>query len=252
MSCADVETWLHPFVDGELDLVRHVEVERHLAGCERCTRLLEGHKALRVGLKERVPYYRAPAGLEARLRSALREAEAPGRRLARQRRWLGLAAALAVAAVGIWSLGRNHSLSSVDETLAQELTANHVRSLMADHLTDVAASDRHVVKPWFNGKLDFSPPVVDLAEQGFPLVGGRLDVLQGRPVAALVYGRHQHRINLFVSPSRERADHLLREAERDGYQLVGWTGAGMAFWAVSDLNLAELREFVRLLQDQVQ
>src|SRR5258708_565596 len=138
----------------------------------------------------------------------------------------------------------------MNDRIGQEVVASHVRSLLADPLTDVASSDRHTVKPWFAGKLDFAPTVVDLSAAGFPLVGGRLDYLEHRPVAALVYSRRKHAINLFIWPSEHATSGgKLQSATTQGYQIVHWKEAGTAYWAISDLNMSELRQFVQLIRD---
>ena len=158
-------------------------------------------------------------------------------------------AALVLVAVISWNLGRVSRAPSGDGLVAQEVIDSHVRSLMANHLEDVPSTDQHTVKPWFNGKLDFSPPVTDLAKDGFPLIGGRLDYLENRPVAALVYQRRKHFINLFIWPSTH--DSRQGAVMRQGYNVLHWTQSGMAFWAASDLNSTELQEFVKLFQQPV-
>jgi anti-sigma factor RsiW len=165
------------------------------------------------------------------------------------RRLLAVAASLALILTASWGLVRALRARSDDAFLIEELVATHVRSqLLPSHRFDVASADPHTVKPWFEGKLDFSPPVNDLAGQGFPLVGGRLDYLHNRPVAALVYRRRRHTINLFIWPSSPGGEAAPRRATRQGFHLFQWTGSGMTFCAVSDLNEGELQEFVRLIQ----
>jgi anti-sigma factor RsiW len=159
-------------------------------------------------------------------------------------RWLALAASVAIVAIGSWRLGTRHAAS---EILADQVLASHVRSLMPGHLDDVVSSDQHTVKPWFNGKLDFSPPVHDFSGRGYPLLGGRLDYLNGRPVAALVYGRRQHLINVFLWPAAGPVSSGA-PLERQGYHLLHWTTPEYAYWVASDLGLSELTDFAGLLQ----
>ncbi len=165
------------------------------------------------------------------------------------RRVLAVAASLALATAVGWGLARVFSIRSADAFLAQELVASHVRSeMLPGHRFDVASSDAHTVKPWFEGKLDFSPPVKDLVAEGFPLSGGRLDYLHGRAVAALVYQRRKHTINLFIWPTSPGDDAVSKSATRQGFHLLQWTKSGMTFCAVSDLNENELRDFALLIQ----
>lgn len=247
MNCEEVQPLTHAYADRELDVVTSLEVERHLAECPNCSQACENIGSLKGRLKAGDLYRTAPLGLSRRVRSAIGAQAIPG-----PTSWwwhmpkLGISAAALglVALVALMTLGRE----SADDRLAQEVTSSHVRSLMAAHLTDVASSDQHTVKPWFAGKLDFTPPVLDLAEHEFPLVGGRLDYLQGRPVAALIYRRHQHLINVFIWPAKNRATIPDQASSAQGYNLIHWTASGMTFWAVSDLNRTELREFVELLK----
>jgi len=204
-------------------------------------------RRLSVAIRQELPPLQAPAELRRRVRAAVREAGAgsSGRFApAHAARWLALAASLAAVTAGGWWLG----LRSAGETaLADQVLASHVRSLMPGHLTDVLSSDQHTVKPWFNGKLDYSPPVSDFAGQGYPLIGGRLDYMGGRSVAALVYGRRQHIINVMLWPATSRTDGFAVRT-RQGYHLLHWTTADYTYWVVSDLGLAELQDFARLLR----
>ncbi|HLY59189.1 MAG TPA: anti-sigma factor [Terriglobia bacterium] len=254
MSCQETEGLIHGYVDGELDLVRSIEIERHMEGCEGCAHAYQTQQSLKSAFRSAPLRFKAPAELQSRIQSSLRKAgkAAPAPRAFHwlpTLRWAGAVAALALMAVIGWNLARVARPPSGDDLVAQEVLASHVRSLMANHLADVPSTDQHTVKPWFNGKLDFSPPVVDLAGDGFPLVGGRLDYLEDRPVAALVYQRRKHFINLFIWPSA--SDSGQRAVMRQGYNLIHWTHSGMTYWAASDLNNSELQEFVQLIQAPV-
>jgi anti-sigma factor RsiW len=250
LSCQETGGLIHAYLDGELDLVRNLEIEQHLHGCNSCTQDYERLRALQGAIRNNTFRFEPPASLENRVRVAIRrEAHTHARPLIWSWRWAIAAVTLVVLAVLLLNLVTLRKDQSADDLVSQEIVSSHVRSLMASHLTDVATSDQHTVKPWFDGKLDFSPPVRDLATQGFALVGGRLDYVGNRPVAALVYQRRQHLINLFVWPSAVNPSATERASVRQGYNLIHWTNAGMTFWAISDLNLAELQEFARDLQD---
>ena len=249
MNCKDAQSLIDGYVDGELDLVKNLEIEKHLQECTLCAQGYKDQQSLRDAIKSGPFYFKPPAELRGRIQQSLRTAAQPE---ARSRvlpwRWLSVAAPVAAAAVLVLALVPLLRGPSADELLAREVIASHVRSLMANHLADVPSSDEHTVKPWFNGKLDFSPPVKNLAEQGFPLIGGRLDYIGNRPVAGLVYQRHKHFINLFVWPLEVKSDIGPKSLSRQGYNLFHWVNAGMTYWAVSDLEKGELQNFVRLAQ----
>ena len=249
MSCRETIGLIHAYLDGELDLLRNIEIAEHLRDCNACARNLESLRGLQRAVRNSAFRFEPSAGFENRIRAAVRrEARVDSRPLATSWRWLSAAALLVCLVVLILGLAMFRKGQSVDELMAQEIVSSHIRSLMPGHLTDVVTSDQHTVKPWFDGKLDFSPPVRDLTQQGFTLLGGRLDYVD-RPVAALVYQRRQHLINLFVWPSTAGPNTTERASVRQGYNLIHWTNAGMNFWAISDLNLPELQEFARDLQD---
>ncbi|MDT5156866.1 MAG: hypothetical protein QOH51_1223 [Acidobacteriota bacterium] len=255
MNCQRTQELLHGYLDGELDLAGSLEVERHMQECQSCACVYNNQTALRSAFTDSALYYPAPAKLQKRIRSSLRQAnkaEAPVRAL--PWRWLTAGAALAfvlLIAFFIWSALPGRLGPSRDDLLAQEVVSAHVRSLMGTHLTDVASSDQHTVKPWFDGKLDFAPQVRDFSDQGYPLVGGRLEYLNNRTAAALVYQRQKHLINVLIWPSEHSADSEPELTTRQGYNLIHWTRGGMTYWAVSDLNGVELQELTRLIQEQV-
>jgi len=243
MECRDVRDRLSPFLDDELDPVTSREISLHLASCPDCAAALDRQRKLGESLRRDLEYHRAPDLLRARVahavRAAVRREDARSRPSSPTWRWLSAAAAVIALAGGTWLLTRGRA----DDLTAREVVSGHVRSLMANHLTDVASTDQHTVKPWFAGKLDFSPPVTDFAEAGFPLVGGRLDYLEDHSVAALVYQHRNHVINVFVWPMAGAREGAAPAVTRQGFHMIHGAHAGMAFWVVSDLNVAELATF---------
>ena len=247
MTHPDVEAQVDAYLDGELAASDAAELGAHLAGCASCERFRADRLALRAAIAAEMPRLDAPDLLRARIRAALRQEVASSRSRPVTRtawRWLALAASLAVVAVGSWRLGSARTASTI---LADEVLASHVRSLMPGHLSDVVSSDQHTVKPWFDGKLDFSPPVHDFAGRGYPLLGGRLDYLNGRPVAALVYGRRQHVISVFLWPA-DRPEGAAAPVMRRGYHVLHWATPNFAYWVASDVGLSELTDFAGLLR----
>jgi anti-sigma factor (TIGR02949 family) len=249
MVCQDAMDRLSPFLDDELDPVASREVARHLESCPDCAAAFERQRKLGETLRRDLEYHRAPDLLRARVvrdtRAALRRDGARLRPATQPWRWLSVAAALIAVVGGTWmvaTLPRDRG----DDAIAREAVAGHIRSLMANHLTDVTSTDQHTVKPWFAGKVDFSPPVTDFAAAGYPLVGGRLDYLQGHPVAALVYLRHKHTINVFVWPVASAQEGITPATTHQGFHVIHGTHAGMAYWVVSDLNAEELASFARM------
>jgi anti-sigma factor RsiW len=253
MSCTETEEVIHGYLDGELDLVRSLAVDQHLKDCPACTRAYRERQSLRTAMAGGPLYFEAPNSLKKRVHSAVRQASKVERRAeGRHWRWnwtwpslvVPLGTAALVMAIALPLVMGN----SPKDPQVEEILSAHVRSLMVDHLTDVASSDQHTVKPWFDGKVDFAPPVNNLADHGFPLAGGRLDYVDGRPVAALVYQRHKHFINLFIWPASSNSTSAEKLAVRQGYNLIHWNESGMTFWAVSDLNPAELSDFKQFIK----
>ena len=249
MRCTDAQTLIESWFDGELDLLRNVEIEQHLGDCPICEPMHQDVIELRSRIREEVPYFRASPDLQQRIRAIAREKRAEtSRSQVPLWAWSGAIAAIVLFAVITVGLVRRASESSREQMITQEIVADHLRSLMANHLTDVTSTDQHTVKPWFNGKLDFAPPVNDFAAEGFPLIGGRLDYLDGRPVAALVYQRRLHPINLFVWTAPEKYADKATQQTRQGYSILFWARDGMTYCAISDLTVDEMQTLAALLQ----
>ncbi|MCU1272193.1 MAG: hypothetical protein JWN74_3487 [Acidobacteriaceae bacterium] len=249
MNCELAQTTIHGYFDGELDAVRSTEFERHLEHCHECQSVLESIESLRTQLQQSDLYEHASPQLREKVRKQLAQAAGTGRLSAGHwRRWFlvptfgAMAAAAAVIAIILFVVP-----SRTQSPLSAELIDAHVRSLQPGHLMDVESTDQHTVKPWFDGKLDFVPPVSDYAAQGFPLVGGRLDVVDGHNVAALVYSRRKHYINVFVWPYREKEPGFVSSGSRQGYNWVAWQSGDMRFCVVSDAALSDLRELKDLI-----
>jgi anti-sigma factor (TIGR02949 family) len=247
MQCDEVRPRLDAYIDGELAEDECAPLLAHLADCPECGPEAAALTRLRDGIRHAAPIYRAPEALRSHIRAALRAeaaASAGASRVAPS--WLAYAASILVAV----AVGSGGTLLVTGErqgdAIASELIDSHLRSLLGSHLTDVASSDQHTVKPWFAGRSELSPPAVDLAGEGFPLVGGRLDVIAGKPVPALVYRRREHVINLFVLPA-SRGD-LGATLSRHGYSLRHWNEGDLGFWAASDAAPSELAEFERVFR----
>jgi anti-sigma factor RsiW len=268
--CPDRETLLQALLDGELDAANVLAAEAHLRTCPGCSSYYQTLQALRTRLAEADLAEAAPPGLRSKIEAMIEAESRPA--AARRRAWWARPApareragwnssaspvgsrALWTASTAGWSTAAAMTAVAASlmvaqwagppsATLQDQLVASHVRSLEASHLIDVATSDRHVVKPWFNGKISFAPPVIDLSDQGFPLVGGRLDYAGDQEVAALVYRRHAHVINLFIMPARPHPLAWLRRGAPTSYSVVHWTRDGLDFWAVSDVDAGQLDAF---------
>jgi anti-sigma factor RsiW len=250
MACSEKEYLLHGHFDGELDLLSSLEMEEHLKTCDDCAQEFRDQQTLRGALHCEGLYEPAPRGLQTRIRTALqvKGSARPASLRHPAIPWLALAAAIAIVAlVGLRILSDTQSRSS-DDLVAQEVVESHVRSLQLGHLMDVPSTDQHTVKPWFDGKIDFAPPVTDLAPQGFPLIGGRLDYLDHRNVAALIYQRRKHVINVFIWPDQVGSDQPPRTEMMDGYRLIHWQQNTMEFWAISDVSQDDENQLAALLR----
>ena len=266
MNCEQATDLMDGYLDGELDPITNQAIEQHLRECRNCDERYTANRTLIRAINSAIPYHKAPVELRERIQSSLREeTERPARNVAPDARsmitkkpreprsvlfgtswnWLALAASIVFVAIVAWNLvpKLQQRSPSAEQFLATQLIASHARSLLANHLTDVASSDHHTVKPWLDAKLDFAPAVVDLSSEGFPLIGGRLDYLDNRPVAALVYGRRKHFINLFIWPAAADSTRAPKTMTRQGYQLLHWGDSEFNYWAVSDVNTDDLQTF---------
>jgi anti-sigma factor RsiW len=255
VSCELTQRFVPGYLDDELDLVRMIETETHLKSCAACALELENQQALRDALRRSSLAYTGPAVLRDRIQASLRASsgiEVQERKIKWPSmqiwQWAGAVAVIALFSLSGWQLTARLRAPSNDQRIVAEVFSSHVRSLEANHLMDVVSTDQHTVKPWFDGKLDYSPPVEDLASDGFPLVGGRLDYIEGRDVAALIYQRRKHFINVFVWPPHPGYNSTQGIESRQGYNIMRWSRGGFQFWAVSDVVASDLAEFVRQLE----
>jgi anti-sigma factor RsiW len=242
MTCNEAEILLHALLDGELDASNARVVESHVENCSRCAPQLRAFRGLRQAMPIGQLHFTAPASLRRRIEKAFPAAPqlASSRRSVLKGFVMGTALSTAMAASLVVAVVRTDQ----DQRVLGDIVSAHVRSLQADHLTDVRTSDQHTVKPWFNGKVDIAPPVVDLTAKGFMLLGGRLDYIDGQTVPSIVYRRRTHVINLFVAQGAPSETREARLQTMQGFNIQRWTAGGLEFFAISDINAEELREFV--------
>jgi anti-sigma factor RsiW len=260
MTREEANRLLHAYIDGELDPVKSLELEAHLAENPSVRAACERLREMSAAIRDKADYHAAPAWLETRVRAAI--PAGPGNVSARPAlwRWLKRAGSLAVAADWLrpaasfaavalvtWMVALGYMRPGEDERITQEMLASHVRATLANRFYDVASSDQHTVKPWLSARLAFSPPVADLSASGFELAGGRLDYIGAQPVAVLVYKRREHPIDVFVWPVEAQKSE--QTFARDGFNIERFAKNGMGFWVVSDLNRNELDDFTRLLAE---
>jgi anti-sigma factor RsiW len=249
MNCEEARQSLDAYVDGELELTTQLAIETHLAECVFCQDAAKRITNCSLIVRMNMPAYKAPPELKAKVRATLRKGEKPSYRWLSPGRRMAYAAALIIltsALVWTWL-----SLSPVyDKQLVADAISNHSRSLMVSHLVDCPSADPHTVRPWFNGKLDYSPPVADLTSAGYTLVGGRVDILEQRPVAAIVYQHGKHVINLFIWPATGRKIEMDVQSER-GYHFCGWSKAGLNFLCISEVTAADLETFEDEVRERV-
>jgi anti-sigma factor RsiW len=274
MTCEQMKRQVDARIDGELSSAEAAAFDAHVGGCAECRELIERRRAVSQAVRAKAPRFEAPKELREVLVTAASAPPERGRspeyregdegslqarpalapsptspryagRGANRLQWLAMAASLVIVAVGSWQLATRRAEGAL---MSEVVLESHVRSLLGDHLTDVTSTDQHTVKPWFNGKLDFSPPVYDFAGKGYPLLGGRLEYLGGKQVAALIYERRKHLINVFLWPTSAGNTSGPASGSMNGYHLHHWSRPDFTYWVASDLGEAELTEFVGLLQ----
>jgi anti-sigma factor RsiW len=251
MACERADTLVHGYFDNELDALRAAEFESHLEKCPECVAALDALESLRSTINVAQPYEKMSASFRKKILADLNVKSPPVTATSRATtnwRWLAMAAAFLLLIYGGWRVASLSRGDSREALLASKVVDAHLRSLQPGHLEDVISTDQHTVKPWFDGKIDFAPPVRDFSEQGFPLQGGRLDVVDNRTVAALVYGRRKHVVNVFIWPSSEK-DAAPRTGSIQGYQWIDWRKQGMEFYAVSDASAPDLDQLQRLFSN---
>jgi len=255
MDCEKIELNIEPYLDGELTLSDRRDFEEHVSECNQCETKLEALRTVSE-LINNSTYNKAPTNLKLTIQNQLRDYTGEQSEKFNFIHWFGFGTgAMAFGAFVTWLVmavlisAPLQSPIELHAALADQIVSSHVRSLMVDHMIDVKSSDRHTVKPWFNGRVDFSPPVKDLNKQGYKLLGGRLDYIQGKAVSALVYQRRAHIINTFIFKNDVRINNLNNKKlslHRNGYNLFSWKNNGLVYWVVSDLNKKELNDFIRL------
>ena len=266
LDCNESQSLMASYIDGELDPASASRIGAHLETCQVCGPAYQQMRSLQKAVKTHGAHYAAPSHLKYRIQTGI-QAQIQAQKQAERPRpipmpglrkfaglpwaWINFGAATACSLAFAVMFSLYASAPSLQDRLEDEVVASHARSLMVTHLSDVISTDQHTVKPWFTGKLDFSPTVYDFAQQGFPLVGGRLDYLDQRPVAAMAYHHRLHVLNLFVWPETPHNDTPPITTSKQGYQLIHWTQSGMCYWVISDMNAQDLTEFKRLLSEQI-
>ncbi|NEX64886.1 anti-sigma factor family protein [Noviherbaspirillum galbum] len=252
MDCTEYRLLMTARIDNELDAATMAQFAAHVANCPECEEEYEALSGLSSDVRMHGERYAAPAHLKQRILSALPHRPPVSREAGKWPwAWINFGAALASSAAFVVTLGLYMAAPTSTNGLEEDVVSSHYRSLLVGHLTDVASSDQHMVKPWFTGKLDFSPPAYDFAARGYTLIGGRLDYLHGRTVAALVYQHRQHIVNLFVWPEQGKDGTAQQSVSRQGFQLLAWSDHGLRYWAISDAAPQDLAELRNLLDAQI-